>query len=206
MKRVAIIGTPGIGKTTILNELKKICGNQLKFNVEEEKYSYLEKAYKDMKKWSFIMQMDFLMLRLRTLHYSYQEKLENINAIIFDRSFIDDYIYAKQAFQKNWISQKNFEEYKSLFNNFVNLSVSENFNYDLIIILTEDEKGDAAKRRIKRNRFIEKQLDHFEEIDEVYASEEIINHCKKFVPKVEVVKNLNNKQKDVALKIISLIQ
>ncbi len=186
MMKVAIIGTVGIGKTTIIKSLCEKLEGKLEFEVypELEKYSYLEKAYLDMPKWAYIMQKDFLMLRLRTLH-SIPKKDNKIH--FFDRSYIDDYLYAKRSFDKKEMNEIEWNHYLFDFDKFTELTISEGNNYDLIIILKQPSKGIAQLRRIKRNRFNEKDLNHFFEIDEMYENDWFFNHCKKYVKNVEYV-------------------
>ncbi len=200
--RIAIVGTVGIGKTTIINKVKKIADSiemDIGINIEEEKYPYLELAYGDMKKWAWIMQTDFLMLRLRSL-YLKSNKSEHI---IYDRSYIDDYIYAKRSFDNSEMTNEEFEIYKKQFHSFANLVKDTNVNYDLMVILTRPEKDTASIRREKRDRFTEKELTHFEEIDEMYEASWFLDHAERYVTKVIRVLAVNPEQ--AAKEIIKLI-
>lgn len=202
--KIAIVGTVGIGKTTLINKLKeKFSSNNIKasFYIEEEKYSYLEMAYKDMKKWAYIMQNDFLALRLRTLYSSFQK---NNEVDVFDRTYIDDFIYAKASYERGEITEEEFKVYKFNFDKFASLTILENKNYDAIIILKEPEKGTASKRRDKRDRFIESELNHFLDFDEAYESEWFFKHCKKYVEEVFYI--IANNPEEMSEKVLNFIK
>lgn len=207
MKKIAIIGTAGIGKTTVIKKLKELFLNDLKvhFYEEKEKYTYLEKAYKDMKKYALILQFDFLMSRLRMVNDDRTKKYEYV---FFDRLYIDDYYYAKLSNKRGQISNEEFKMYDYCFKNFANITKADGNEIDLVIILRQSKSSEANSRRNLRNRFEGKEKNniHFDEIDKYYDSNEVVKWLKKYSSKILTIKNSdsNKTAKKIYEEVIKL--
>ncbi|NOQ50450.1 MAG: AAA family ATPase [Mycoplasmataceae bacterium] len=168
-KNIAIIGPVGVGKTTLINKLKKEFSNNkfFYFIPEEEKYVFLEKQYSDREKWSYLAQIDFLVTRTKTL-FKFNKNSQTIN--IYDRLFLDDYLYFKFNQENNFLTSDEAENYSFLFEKFLKIFISEKIKIDLIIILNNTNE-ELKSRRKKRNRFIEDELnEEFILIQDLYRS------------------------------------
>ena len=94
---IVISGTVGVGKTTIVEMIKKQFeeegNNKVKIFYESvgENNPFLELYYENKAEWSFLTQINFLIDRFKN---AFQE--ENQDELkIFDRHFLDDYIWMR---------------------------------------------------------------------------------------------------------------
>ena len=147
---IGVAGNIGAGKTTITEKLAK------RFSWEPVYESvvdnpYLEDFYKNMNRWSFNLQIYFLYHR-----FSSQVKLKDIvGGFIQDRTIYEDKeIFAKNLNDLKFMSNRDWETYKSLFDN-MTMFISKP---DLIIYLKTST--DTLLSRIKnRDRKFEKNID-----------------------------------------------
>ncbi len=203
--KIALVGTVGIGKTTVTKELERLTKeNEMDayFFEEKEKYTYLRKAYDDMSKYAFILQMDFLMSRLRMVN---NEAMNDYEFVFYDRSYVDDYFYAERSHKVGELSDDEFDIYKTSFNKFHEITLSDGNALDVIIILQQPEIGLANRRRSHRDRFDGREVDreHFKVIDEYYDSIESSEWAKQYAKNVFTIKNSDSKV--TAQKIIDLV-
>ena len=146
---IGIAGNIGVGKTTLCQKLSEI------FSLEPIYESvidnpYLSDFYSDMERWSFNLQIYFLYHR-----FSSQIKLSNIKkGFIQDRTIYEDKeIFARNLKDHNYMSKRDWNTYKSLFDNMVKFIHEPN----LIIYLKANT--DNLISRIKlRNRNFEKDI------------------------------------------------
>jgi len=110
-KYIIVAGNIASGKTTLTQKLADITG----FSPIYEKVvgnPYLEDFYKDMKKYSFPLQIYFLRHRF-VVHRQIIEEGKNI---IQDRSvFEDEAIFAKNLHKTGIMDDRDFKNYKELF-------------------------------------------------------------------------------------------
>lgn len=147
---IGVAGNIGAGKTTITEKLAK------RFSWEPVYESvvdnpYLADFYKNMNRWSFNLQIYFLYHR-----FSSQVKLKDIvGGFIQDRTIYEDKeIFAKNLNDLKFMSNRDWETYKSLFDN-MTMFISKP---DLIIYLKTST--DTLLSRIKnRDREFEKNID-----------------------------------------------
>ena len=146
---IGVAGNIGAGKTTITEKLAE------KFNLDPVYESvvdnpYLSDFYKNMNRWSFNLQIYFLYHR-----FSSQVKLKDITGgFIQDRTIYEDKeIFAKNLNDLKFMSNRDWETYKSLFDN-MTMFISKP---DLIIYLKAST--DTLLSRIKnRDREFEKNI------------------------------------------------
>jgi len=146
---IGVAGNIGAGKTTITEKLAE------KFHLEPVYESvvdnpYLSDFYKNMNRWSFNLQIYFLYHR-----FSSQVKLKDITGgFIQDRTIYEDKeIFAKNLNDLKFMSNRDWETYKSLFDN-MTMFISKP---DLIIYLKAST--DTLLSRIKnRDREFEKNI------------------------------------------------
>ncbi|MFZ0489036.1 MAG: deoxynucleoside kinase [Salegentibacter sp.] len=108
---VAIAGNIGAGKTT----LTKLLANHYKWEPQFEdvlENPYLEDFYNKMERWSFNLQIYFLNSRFRQI-LQIRESGKNI---IQDRTIYEDaHIFAPNLHAMGLMTNRDFENYKSLF-------------------------------------------------------------------------------------------
>ena len=108
---VAIAGNIGAGKTTLTKLLAKHYRWEPQFEDVLEN-PYVEDFYNKMERWSFNLQIYFLNSRFRQI----LEIRESGKAIIQDRTIYEDaYIFAPNLHAMGLMTNRDFENYKSLF-------------------------------------------------------------------------------------------
>ena len=147
---VGIAGNIGVGKTTFTEVIAK------KYNWDEYYESvidnpYLSDFYRDMKRWSFNLQIYFLQHR-----FAGQLEISNKNkGVIQDRTIYEDVqIFAKNLYEMGHMSKRDWETYQNLFKNMVQFLEPPN------VIIYLKASTDTLISRIKnRNRDFEKNID-----------------------------------------------
>lgn len=108
---VAIAGNIGSGKTTLTRLLAKHYKWQPHFE-EVDDNPYLDDFYNEMERWSFNLQIYFLNSRFRQI-LEIQEKGKDV---IQDRTIYEDaYIFAPNLHAMGLMTNRDFENYRSLF-------------------------------------------------------------------------------------------
>ena len=109
---IAIAGNIGAGKTS----LTKLLSKHYKFEGHYEdvlKNPYLDDFYDQMERWSFNLQIYFLNSRFRQI----LDFKKNGKKIIQDRTRYEDaYIFAPNLLAMGLMTNRDFQNYKSLFN------------------------------------------------------------------------------------------
>jgi deoxyadenosine/deoxycytidine kinase len=146
---IGIAGNIGVGKTTLCQKLSEI------FSLEPIYESvidnpYLSDFYNDMERWSFNLQIYFLYHR-----FSSQIKLSNIKkGFIQDRTIYEDKeIFARNLKDHNYMSKRDWDTYKNLFDNMVNFIHEPN-----LIIYLKANTDNLISRIKHRNRNFEKDI------------------------------------------------
>ncbi len=120
--RIVISGTVGIGKSTTAKMLtEKLEKKVYIVNHLTEKTvvsPYLSHFYDEPEKWAFISQLDFLLERFKEWLIN-EKELKNNNdknvITIYDRHFIDDYVFAELHSIKRNISEINSIVYQVVY-------------------------------------------------------------------------------------------
>ena len=108
---VAIAGNIGAGKTTLTRLLAKHYNWEPQFEDVLEN-PYLEDFYNKMERWSFNLQIYFLNSRFRQI----LQIRESGKKIIQDRTIYEDaYIFAPNLHAMGLMTNRDFENYRSLF-------------------------------------------------------------------------------------------
>ncbi|WP_081211980.1 deoxynucleoside kinase [Salegentibacter sediminis] len=108
---VAIAGNIGAGKTTLTKLLAKHYNWEAQFE-EVLENPYLEDFYNKMERWSFNLQIYFLNSRFRQI----LQIRESGEKIIQDRTIYEDaHIFAPNLHAMGLMTNRDFENYKSLF-------------------------------------------------------------------------------------------
>ena len=114
---VIVAGNIGVGKSSLVSLLcKKL--NWAPLLEPEAENPYLVDFYRDMAAWGFHSQIFFLSRRLK-LHQTLMSQSESI---VIDRSIYEDAeIFAQNLFIQGSLSQRDYQTYRSLYENFVSL-------------------------------------------------------------------------------------
>lgn len=167
--RIVISGTVGIGKSTIskklVKELKNLDFKSTLLNEDTAKSIYLDSFYKKPAEWAFISQLDFLMERFKQW-LSEEIKINKMDNdykknyyTIYDRHFLDDYVFAELHSIKNNISMYNSLTYHSVYKELLEKMNKFNAQPDYFILLTGDLEETILKRLVGRGRESEKEVD-----------------------------------------------
>tara|TARA_B100000427_G_scaffold260591_1_gene224948 strand:- start:378 stop:1007 length:630 start_codon:yes stop_codon:yes gene_type:complete len=138
---IGLAGNIGVGKTTFTKTMSERCGWQ-PFYESVSDNPYLNDFYKDMKRWSFNLQIYFLHKR-----FEMHKIMNNLDeGTIQDRTIYEDVeIFAKNLHELGNISDRDYENYSGLFS----VMVSYLKKPDLIVYLrasTDTLLGRIEKR------------------------------------------------------------
>jgi deoxyadenosine/deoxycytidine kinase len=127
---VAVAGNIGAGKSSLTTLLGKNFGWTAYFETVDDN-PYLPDFYEDMRRWSFNLQIYFLSSRFR-----HQKKMiATKTSLIQDRTIYEDVeIFAKNLHEMGLMSDRDYKNYCSLFNEMVDYLQPP----DLLIYLRAD--------------------------------------------------------------------
>lgn len=163
MKHIAIAGNIGSGKTTLALKLAKHYGWKAELEAVDHN-PYLADFYKDMRQWSFHLQVFFLNSRFRQVQKINQSEIP----IIQDRTIYEDaHIFAKNLHDSKLISERDYVNYFELFESMSSFVKAP----DLLIYLKADipklvdqiqKRGREYEQSISIE-YLKKLNDHYEE-------------------------------------------
>jgi deoxyadenosine/deoxycytidine kinase len=160
---LAVSGNIGSGKTTLTEKLAKHYGWKAEFEAVDDN-PYLPDFYEDMKRWSFHLQVYFLNSRfnqLKTIQGSSDSTIQ-------DRTIYEDaYIFAANLYKSNLLSERDYANYKSLFDSMIAHVKAP----DLLIYLKADipklvgqiEKRGRSYETAMRIDYLKNLNSHYEE-------------------------------------------
>lgn len=158
---VAIAGNIGVGKSMVTTLIGRAFGWRMYFEPVINN-PYLDDYYRDMKRWSFHLQVYFLSKRFEVQ----KEILTNGGAAVQDRTIYEDVeIFASTLHRRGCMDDRDYENYREVFRNMVAFLRPP----DLIIYL--ECKPETALKRIKqRGRACEREipLDFLTDLDAAY--------------------------------------
>lgn len=160
---IAIAGNIGSGKTTLTALLAKHYKWQAHFEDVEDN-PYLDDFYHEMARWSFNLQIYFLNTRFRQI-LEIQKGGKNV---IQDRTIYEDaYIFAPNLHAMGLMTNRDFENYSSLFE----LMMSVTQGPDLLIYLRSSIPN-LVKQIHKRGRDYETSIsiDYLSRLNERYEA------------------------------------
>ncbi len=111
-KHVAIAGNIGAGKSSLTQIISDYFGWDSYYERVDDN-PYLVDFYKDMRRWSFNLQIFFLSSR-----FNQQRSIElSPNPVAQDRSIYEDVeIFARNLFEMDLMSERDYKNYSELFN------------------------------------------------------------------------------------------
>lgn len=108
---IAIAGNIGSGKTTLTNMLAQHYGWTPRFEAVKEN-PYLADYYKDIRRWSFNLEVFFLKERFRDI----LEIAQTTETVIQDRSIFEGvYVFTANNYAQGHLAKREFETYMDLF-------------------------------------------------------------------------------------------
>ena len=109
---VAVAGNIGSGKSSLTKLLSERFGWKAYYESVDDN-PYLDDFYKDMKRWSFHLQIYFLSKRFK----DHMEIVNSPYSIIQDRSIYEDAeIFAKNLYEMGNMDERDYKNYVELFN------------------------------------------------------------------------------------------
>ena len=158
---IAVSGNIGAGKTTLTQMLSKHYGWEMRLEPVVVN-PYLEDYYKDIKRWSFALEVYFLKERFRdVLDIAHTNK-----TIIQDRSIFEGvYVFVENNYRQGNLSETDFHTYMELFDLMTNITKIP----DLMIYLRKSVP-ELVRQIQKRGREYEQamQLDYLEGLNNRY--------------------------------------
>lgn len=149
-KIVIISGNIGAGKTTLVRRLS----NSLKWNASFEKVednAYLTDFYGDMNRWSFHLQIYFLLHRCK----AYKKMMALEEPGFMDRSVEEDLEIFSYVLNKNGnLSDRDYETYRQMFNEMIS-----HLSKPKLLIYLKGSINTLLHRISLRNRDMEKGID-----------------------------------------------
>ena len=161
--RIAIAGNIGAGKTSLTKQLSK----SLKYKSYYEDVianPYLDDFYNHMERWSFNLQIYFLNSRFKQL-VSIDKGKENV---IQDRTIYEDaFIFAPNLNSMGLMTQRDYDNYLSLFDTMINLVKPP----DLLVYL-QSSIPNLVNKIHKRGRDYEKtiSIEYLSRLNERYEA------------------------------------
>lgn len=158
---IAVAGNIGSGKTTLVNMLSKHYGWKPQFEAVVSN-PYLDDYYKDIKRWSFNMEVFFLKERFRNL----LEISQSSDTIIQDRSIYEGvYVFMANNFRMGNLDERDYTTYMELFE-----QMTDVVKYPDLMIYLRSSVSHLVKNIQKRGRDYEQQipLEYLENLNELY--------------------------------------
>lgn len=160
---IAVAGNIGAGKTTLTRLLAKHFKWEAQFEDVVDN-PYLDDFYNRMERWSFNLQIYFLNSRFRQI----LQIRESGKTIIQDRTIYEDaYIFAPNLYAMGLMTNRDFENYRSLFELMENLVQAP----DLLIYLRSSIPNLVSQIH-KRGREYENSIsiDYLSRLNERYEA------------------------------------
>ncbi len=147
---IGVAGNIGVGKTTFTEFVANHYGLHEYYESVIDN-PYLEDFYGNMGRWSFNLQIYFLHHRFA----GHIEMAKRKKGVIQDRTIYEDVeIFARNLYEMNLLSQRDWETYRDLFRNMTQFLKKP----DLIVYLQADTNV-LVSRIQNRNRNFEKSID-----------------------------------------------
>ncbi len=158
---IAIAGNIGSGKTTLTTMLAKRYGWKPRF--ESVDYNpYLEDYYKDIKRWSFPMEVFFLKERFKDL----LEISRSDDSVVQDRSIYEGvYVFTENNYAMGNLDDRDYETYMELFED-----MTDAVQFPDLMIYLRASVSHLVSNIEKRGREYEQKmpLDYLENLNKRY--------------------------------------
>ncbi len=187
---IVISGNIGAGKTS----LSQIISKEMGFSVYFEDFHsnlFLKDYYKDMKRWAFATQMNFLALRYEQLIH--HVLLSKIPAVL-DRSIYEDReVFAKALHEDGLMTDAEWAVYDKMYNLMV-----DNLPTPNLMIYLEKTVDELLRNIAKRGRDFEKiPREYLESLDKRYKN----FYANWHFPKIKITTDIYEDQTAILEKI-----
>lgn len=146
---IVIEGTVGCGKTTLANHLSDYTGIKLYEELtNDDTIVLLDKFYKDLKRWSFALQIHYLNERFKMIKTINKNKTG-----ILDRSIYGDKIFAQMLNEDGNMTDEEYRTYIKLLDNML-----EHVKPPQLTVYLKCSTEIAINRINKRNRGLESEV------------------------------------------------
>lgn len=150
-KYIAVAGTMGSGKSSLVRFLCNRYPNIRPFYERNEENPYLEDFYSDMPRWAFNSQVYFLTLKYQIHQRLSREKL----TVIQDRTIYEDAeIFAENLHKKGILTGRDYMAYRRLYE-----TIKENLPPPDLLIYLKTGIRTVKKRIVLRGREFENGID-----------------------------------------------
>jgi deoxyadenosine/deoxycytidine kinase len=187
---IVISGNIGAGKTT----LSQIISKEMGFSVYFEDFHsnlFLKDYYRDMKRWAFATQMNFLALRYEQLiHHVLLSQIPSV----LDRSIYEDReVFAKALHEDGLMTDNEWTVYDKMYHLMV-----ENLPTPNLMIYLEKTVDELLRNIAKRGRDFEKiPREYLESLDKRYKD----FYANWHFPKIKITDDLFEKKDAVIARI-----
>jgi deoxyadenosine/deoxycytidine kinase len=145
-----IEGVVGCGKSTLSEKIGKALDIPVFYELQNQTtMNLLEEFYKDKKRWAFALQIHFLNERFRMI-----KEIHKNGIGILDRSIFGDKIFAEMLNEDGYMTDDEYETYKSLLNN-----MSQHIDEPNLLLYIDCDLETAMKRIQIRGREMEQSVD-----------------------------------------------
>jgi len=145
-----IEGVVGCGKSTLSEKIGKALDIPVFYELQNQTtMNLLEEFYKDKKRWAFALQIHFLNERFRMV-----KEIHKNGIGILDRSIFGDNIFAEMLNEDGYMTDDEYDTYKSLLNN-----MSQHINGPNVLLYIDCDLETALKRIQIRGREMEQSVD-----------------------------------------------
>lgn len=158
---IAIAGNIGSGKTTLTNLLCKHYGWKPHFEAVDNN-PYLDDYYKDMKRWSFNLEVFFLKHRFKDV----LEIAKSKETIVQDRSIYEGvHVFTEANYAMGNLDERDFTTYMELFKQMTNM-----VKYPDLMVYLRSSVPHLVKNIQKRGRDYEQsiQIEYLRQINKRY--------------------------------------
>ena len=199
--QIAIESTVGAGKTTLGKYLSEYLNIELYEELSnDDTIVLLNQFYKDLKRWSFALQVHYLNERFRMI-----KDINRKESGILDRSIYGDSIFAQMLNEDDNMTDEEYRTYKTLLNNML-----EHVKPPLLTVYLRCSTDVAIKRLNKRNRGVESEvpLTYWKRLNEKYEEwYDNFDKSEKMVIEVDDFNVFDEKQRnDVLNQIVNKIK
>lgn len=162
-KYIAIAGNIGAGKSSLTGLLAKNFSWDAYYESVDDN-PYLSDFYDDMRRWSFNLQIYFLSSRFR----NQKEMLKSDKSLVQDRTIYEDVeIFAKNLHEMGLMSNRDYKNYSSLFDEMIQYLRPPN-----LLIYLRAEVPTLVRQIQKRGRDYENtiRIEYLEKLNGLYEN------------------------------------
>ncbi len=157
MTKISLSGVYGGGKTSLLNEVKKILS--LKYKISSINDINVKNPFDDEIKSSFISHFFFMTTQINEENVEMQK---NFDMIFSDKSILDHWIFWKSSLQNVEMTDK-LEEKNEMLKKIYKFWID---SYDLIFLIRLDIK--EFEKREQNNEFRVRNIDYIKQTEDLF--------------------------------------